>query len=78
MSDPGLEFGTDSSESSLQSWNPEVHSPNEVMIDPEDYVVGNTTNEKDDVAIITPDQHGDGMDTESDTILATDRRSRII
>lgn len=65
------EVSTDSSDASLQSWN-EVNSPNEVMIDPEDYTVSDPLNEKDDVAIITMDQNGDPMDTEDDILLATD------
>lgn len=44
-----------------QTMDAEIHSPNEMMVDPDDYVVELPQNEKDDVAIINPDQL-DGMD----------------
>ena len=44
-----------------QNVDAEIHSPNEMMVDPDDYVVELPQNEKDDVAIINPD-HLDGMD----------------
>lgn len=44
-----------------QNSDAEIHSPNEMMVDPDDYVVELPQNEKDDIAIINPDQL-DGMD----------------
>ena len=41
-----------------QSYDPEIESPNDMIVDPDDFVV-EPENEKDDVAIINPDQDGD-------------------
>lgn len=49
---------------SPQSMDSEVHSPNEMMVDPDEYVVEAPETEKDDVAIINPDQlNGDTDET---------------
>jgi hypothetical protein len=39
-----------------QSFDTDVHSPNEMLVDPEEYVVEPALGEKDDIAIINPDR----------------------
>lgn len=41
-----------------QSYDPELESPNDMIIDPEEFVVEPEV-ERDDVAIINPDQDAD-------------------
>lgn len=43
---------------SWQSYDPEIESPNDMIVDPDEFVV-EPESERDDVAIINPDQDGD-------------------
>lgn len=47
----------DAENSSLlfQAYDAEMESPNDMLVDPDEYVTEQTENEKDDVAIINPD-----------------------
>ena len=57
----------------LQSYDSEIHSPNDMMVDAQDdYVVPATENEKDQVAIINPDNLDNEADQPENVTLATD------
>jgi hypothetical protein len=48
---------------SNQSLDSEIHSPNDMLVDPDEYVVEAPESEKDDVAIIGPEQlNGDNVE----------------
>ena len=39
-----------------QSLDSETQSPNDMLVDPEEYVIGPPESEKDDLAVINPDE----------------------
>ncbi|KAL3422872.1 ubiquitin carboxyl-terminal hydrolase [Phlyctema vagabunda] len=43
--------------------NPDVHSPNDMVLDQDEFVVDGPEDEKDDVALIHPDQLENGLDS---------------
>lgn len=45
-----------------QHYDGDIESPNDMMVDPADYVDPEELDEKDDVAIINPDQLGENGD----------------
>lgn len=56
----------------FQSYDSDIHSPNDMVVDaPEDIVVQPAEAEKDEIAIINPDQLDNDADHENIT-LATD------
>jgi hypothetical protein len=38
-----------------QSLEPEIHSPNEMLVDPDEFVIGPPEGEKDNLAVINPE-----------------------
>jgi hypothetical protein len=40
----------------MQSFDADIQSPNDMIIDPDEYVVEQPENEKEDIAIINPDE----------------------
>lgn len=57
---------------SNQSFDTDVHSPNEMLVDPEEYIVEPVTGEKDETAIINSDRRN-GNHNDPEHPLATDR-----
>jgi hypothetical protein len=45
-----------------QSYNGDLESPNDMMVDSDDFVTEQAENEKNDVAIINPDQLGSDVE----------------
>jgi hypothetical protein len=39
-----------------QGLDADMHSPNDMLVDPEEYVIGPPENEKDELAVINPDE----------------------
>ena len=60
---------------SVEAFNPDVHSPNDMMIDSEEHIVEPTANgvEKDDLAIIDPNNLDNEQEQLQDLPVATDR-----
>lgn len=60
---------------SVEAFNPDVHSPNDMMIDSEEHIVEPTANgaEKDDLAIIDPNNLENDPEQLQDLPVATDR-----
>ena len=49
-------------DSTQKSYDADILSPNDMLVDPDEYVVEPPENEKDDVAIINPDQLGSDVE----------------
>lgn len=57
----------------FQSYNNDIHSPNEMVVDTDEYV-GGTDSEKEPIAIIDPDNLDNGAEQLQDLPLANDCR----
>jgi hypothetical protein len=59
-----------------QSVDSETQSPNDMLVDPEEYVIGPPESEKDDLAVINPDElNNDDVDQMPGLPLADDCQS---
>jgi hypothetical protein len=60
-----MDFESDGSDEyycSPQSFDGDIESPSDMMVDPDDYIGQDDLSEKDDVAIINPDQLGNDVE----------------
>jgi len=59
-----------------QAYEADLESPNDMLVDPDEYVTEQPDNEKDDVAIINPDQLGSDVEMQ-DKLQADDCESLL-